>query len=314
MTAQVTDILRIDTTELAMRGEAFSLWEQVRTRRHTIGWGGYDTSCYRGYRGEWSVRDRRLFFDAYTHPTDAAPPPRLTVPGSPGGVFAHWATGLVVCGEGEVVDYVHAGYASTWEKEHALMFDRGVLTGRIELAPTSPDEAPWWYRVEELLRMFGVPVVEVAPEPPLELPPEPDPAGCAACHARWVDDRRYAENAAYEARDAAASTRWLTQRPGAIVEPIGLEDARRLGMAHAVGPGVPALPFGHLAPGWERLCDEIGPCDSLVHVRIPIGTKPGDDHVRQSELRALCVQGRSRGASWAAPGFDQFVYTGMSEG
>lgn len=67
------------------------------------------------------------------------------------------------CGEGEIVDYLHAGYGSTWAREHFLMFDRGVLTGRIALDPHAPDGAPWYLRLDEVLARFDVPTHDPRP-------------------------------------------------------------------------------------------------------------------------------------------------------
>jgi hypothetical protein len=304
MTAQSTDTLRLPEGELALLAEPLTLWERARPPRYAFAGGHYDTSCYRGYESFWSLRDGRLFLDEVRTPRGSDWAVRTlaeAAPESADGLFAHWVHGLVRCGEGEIDCYVHAGYGSTWAREHFLMFDRGVLTGRIALDPYAPDGAPWYLRLDEVLARFDVPTHDprLAPLPVLAGFPEPT--------GRWVgDDERWAYVEPYD-RDEIGNHPTLTLRPGAAITSITVAEAEALGRQFAVGPGVPDLPFGHLYPGWTRLLDQLSASRRLIHVRLPIGTRLTDSFVRAGDLRALCVEGAYRFCDQTEV-LDQFVY------
>lgn len=89
------------------------------------------TALWRGYVGEWEVADNRLYLigiDATLH--DGTSATLSTVfPGFPDRVFAHWYSGTVRIPQGELLEYVHAGYASVYEQDLLLDFERGVLAG-----------------------------------------------------------------------------------------------------------------------------------------------------------------------------------------
>lgn len=45
-------------------------------------------------------------------------------------VFAHWFTGELRCPQGALLDYVHGGYASTYEYDLLMEFKQGVLVNK----------------------------------------------------------------------------------------------------------------------------------------------------------------------------------------
>jgi hypothetical protein len=45
-------------------------------------------------------------------------------------VFAHWFSGGLRCPQGEMLDYVHGGYASTYEYDLLMEFKQGVLVNK----------------------------------------------------------------------------------------------------------------------------------------------------------------------------------------
>ena len=42
-------------------------------------------------------------------------------------VFAHWFTGVIKVPDGKLINYVHAGFASTYEEDLLITFKKGVL-------------------------------------------------------------------------------------------------------------------------------------------------------------------------------------------
>ena len=53
-------------------------------------------------------------------------------PGYPERVFAHWYSGRIRVPRGKLLKYVHAGYASIYERDLLLDFERGVLVASME--------------------------------------------------------------------------------------------------------------------------------------------------------------------------------------
>jgi len=48
-------------------------------------------------------------------------------PGCYEKIFASWFTGTIKCGQGELLNYVHMGFNSTYERDLMLEFEDGVL-------------------------------------------------------------------------------------------------------------------------------------------------------------------------------------------
>lgn len=149
MTAQVPD-------RLVLRGEEYALCatpledylKRVRkARRPAFMWSS--TACYRGYVARWEVKARKLYLTALEGwiERDNAPIsgglrdafPRLKTP-----LFASWVTDTLRCPEGRLLSYVHAGFASTYERDRLIHFEKGVLVS--EWLRLNPPE-PIWYRI-----------------------------------------------------------------------------------------------------------------------------------------------------------------------
>lgn len=101
------------------------------------------TANWRGYLATWQVTDDRLMLidieilDASKPDQNKSLISRIklrsvmsTVFPDRMAVFADWFTGHVIIPEGELVNYVHMGYASTYEKYIILRVEKGIVTGR----------------------------------------------------------------------------------------------------------------------------------------------------------------------------------------
>jgi len=104
------------------------------------------TALWRGYVGEWDVQDGRLYLIKLTGNLEGGQPASLETffPGFPDRVFAHWYTGQVRLPMGELLQYVHGGYGSTYEQDLLIDFDQGVVTQttlRHNSAPAKPNES-----------------------------------------------------------------------------------------------------------------------------------------------------------------------------
>ena len=128
MTAQISEILHYQGRKQRMctepLGDYFAL-AGIEPR--------FEVSCtalWRGYVGEWSVIEGRLYLIGITGTLAGDKPASLETffPGFPDRVFAHWYSGQVRLPMGQQLEYVHGGYASTYEQDLLIDFDQGVVS------------------------------------------------------------------------------------------------------------------------------------------------------------------------------------------
>ncbi len=126
MTAQIRD-------KILYKGQQYSLaTEPLRPYLEAmeISYPGTSTANYRGYVASWEVRDEKLYLCELMIPGFT---PEMDREGDlfPGEerTFAEWYTGKLRIPHGELLDYVHNGYGSIYEKELLLRFLNGKLIG-----------------------------------------------------------------------------------------------------------------------------------------------------------------------------------------
>lgn len=86
------------------------------------------SACWRGYFGQWEIKDDGLYLiglDATIKGNKAVGLDYL-FPGQD-RVFADWFSGEIRIPQGEMLDYVHMGYASLYERDLILVFKKGLL-------------------------------------------------------------------------------------------------------------------------------------------------------------------------------------------
>jgi len=138
MTAQIQEILIYKDEQHRMSAEPlFNYWAlggpNPSFRMRT-------TALWRGYVGTWSVIKNRLYLTGIdaNHENGKQATLESLFPGYPERVFAHWFSGRVRLPQGDVVEYIHAGYASVYEADLFLDFEDGVLVGE-ELKSNLPE-------------------------------------------------------------------------------------------------------------------------------------------------------------------------------
>jgi len=130
MTAQLPERLIFEGLEHAMCSnplhDYFALGGPRPDFRHS------STACWRGYVGTWEVIEGRLYLIALTGRLNGGEQATIETvfPGYRERVFAHWVTGTVRLPQGKLLEYVHLGYASTYERDLLLQFRRGELIRR----------------------------------------------------------------------------------------------------------------------------------------------------------------------------------------
>ncbi len=79
------------------------------------------TACWRGYLGTWEIRDERLYLLRLRG--------RLAITGDE-PLFAAWYSGILHVPRGELLRYVHMGFASVFEEELRITIEGGCVTDR----------------------------------------------------------------------------------------------------------------------------------------------------------------------------------------
>ena len=91
-----------------------------RTAEHRDDWFRFGTDCWRGYVGAWAIENGR-FYLVDLHGLF------MLVGDDP--LFADWFSGVLRVPQGELIQYVHMGVGSVFERERAASSEK-VQTGR----------------------------------------------------------------------------------------------------------------------------------------------------------------------------------------
>ena len=149
MTAQISEKLTYEGRQLSMCSEPLSDYFSLAGIRP-----GFESNCtalWRGYVGEWEILDGRMYLTRLSGTLEDGTEATLETffPGFRERVFAHWFSGRVRVPQGKMLDYVHMGYASTYERDLFLDIEHGVLRGSsMRENGTSPEpDAPEGYSV-----------------------------------------------------------------------------------------------------------------------------------------------------------------------
>ncbi|MBN1182182.1 MAG: hypothetical protein JXB49_07835 [Bacteroidales bacterium] len=134
MTAQTLDTLVLNGEEVSIATEPFAQYLNKFKKRPTFF--PKDTGCSRGYYSTWEVKDEKLFligFEGRVVDWDKSIYCNVSVNSffpNQNEVFADWFTGEIRVPKGQLLDYVHSGYFSTYEIDLFLEFENGQLVGR----------------------------------------------------------------------------------------------------------------------------------------------------------------------------------------
>ena len=138
MTAQYTE-------RLLLRGEKLSLCTEplapyLESGANQITFDANTSACWRGYQGTWAIESDRLYLvklqgGSVTNEGWVERSLADLFPQYPDGVFAHWYTGELRCSKGQLLNYVHGGYASQYEQDLFIDVVRGVVVSK---RPTNP--------------------------------------------------------------------------------------------------------------------------------------------------------------------------------
>jgi hypothetical protein len=158
MTAQAPEKLIYQGETLSLCDEPLRLY--LETAAKDVKFLARSSALWRGYVGTWAIEARRLYLvdlvGTIASPDGPEWPPvekdvdlEHLFPGFGSGVFAHWYTGELRCPMGRLLEYVHGGYASTYEMDLFLEVDKGVVVSeRVVHNGEAAADAPEGYRVQ----------------------------------------------------------------------------------------------------------------------------------------------------------------------
>lgn len=128
MTAQISENLRYEGKDVSMCSTPLSDY---------FAFGGHCpdfdtlrcTALWRGYIGQWEILDKRLYLIGLSGQLKDGSAVTLAdvFPGYPERAFAHWYSGTIRIPQGRQIEYVHAGFGSTYESDLLIDLERGVV-------------------------------------------------------------------------------------------------------------------------------------------------------------------------------------------
>jgi hypothetical protein len=125
MTAQSGERLFYNGEARRMAAEPLNQYLQKRSDIKFI---APSTACWRGYYGQWEIQNNKLYLISLKAYLVGYKEVYLSYifPGQT-QVLADWFCGKIKIPQGEMLEYVHMGYASLFEKDLILEIENGVL-------------------------------------------------------------------------------------------------------------------------------------------------------------------------------------------
>lgn len=117
------------------------------------------TALRRGYVGSWDIVNDRLYLIGLSgRLRDGAMLTLATIfPDYPDRVFAHWYSGTMRIPKGKLIEYVHMGFSSTYERDLLIEVEQGLVLGtRVRDNGTAgPDHAAEGYKIGAVTVFHG---------------------------------------------------------------------------------------------------------------------------------------------------------------
>ncbi len=130
MTAQMGERLIYQGREVSMCTEPLNDYFALGGERPDFS--APHTALWRGYIGTWEILDDRLYLIELAGQLENGAEATLATLFSdyPQRVFAHWYSGTLRVPEGKVIEYVHAGYGSNYERDRFIKIEKGIVVDK----------------------------------------------------------------------------------------------------------------------------------------------------------------------------------------
>lgn len=127
MTAQIPERLIHKGEDLALCSTPLSDFFAMAgvTPEFEVTW----STLWRGYIGTWEIVADRLYLIGLEGTLPGGTPASIEAifPGFRNRVFAHWYSGTLRLPQGHLLEYVHGGYQSTYERDLFMDIERGLV-------------------------------------------------------------------------------------------------------------------------------------------------------------------------------------------
>jgi hypothetical protein len=124
MTAQSSETIIIEGLEYSLFAEPLeSYWNDLKPKPKFF---ARYTSCWRGYVATWEIIAGKLYLIDINTQNDTL---RISsiFPQTAGPVIANWYSGKLRIPSGELLEYVHAGYESKYERDIFITVKKGEI-------------------------------------------------------------------------------------------------------------------------------------------------------------------------------------------
>lgn len=123
MTAQFREHLKYNGKEYGMAAEPLYPFLESKGVSFEVDC----TACWRGYVGEWKIKDNKLYLIKLSANLKDKHVGLDYLFQGQNEVFAEWFTGELRIPQGEMLQYIHMGYASIYEEDLYLKIQDGIL-------------------------------------------------------------------------------------------------------------------------------------------------------------------------------------------
>lgn len=140
MTAQISEILHYKGDFISMRATPLSDYFELMGMSPVFQ--DRSTACWRRYVGKWEISLDRLYLIGISATYEDGSEVTLgdLFHGFDSRVFAHWFSGVLSVPQGDVLKYVHMGFATMFERDLLISIEQGVVVNtqvRVNSAPSS---------------------------------------------------------------------------------------------------------------------------------------------------------------------------------
>ena len=131
MTAQFQEHIVIDKESYGLCTEPLQTYLSLKKNPPKFDWNC--TACYRGYIGFWAIKDNILYLTDIHIEDPKFKNWRMMFDNKKGDIKAEWYSGVLRVPKGEILEYVHGGYGSTYETDLFITIEEGIVIKEEEI-------------------------------------------------------------------------------------------------------------------------------------------------------------------------------------
>ena len=148
MTAQFSERVSFEGQQVALLSNPLN--DYFALGGSDPGFESTSTALWRGYIGTGEILNDRLYLVGLRGTLKSGDEASMesVFPGFTDRVFAHWFSGRLRIPQGKRLEYVHMGYASTYERDVLLTLQKGVVVAKeVRVNGQAESDAPEGYSI-----------------------------------------------------------------------------------------------------------------------------------------------------------------------